>query len=99
MGEWLHKNDIRYVWAKELGNPHRTLEEFSLTNTVRFQLDAIIALYATENAALVCAELDYDKCHRKFLAEYLTDRGHSVYHIPSDDGQTRIESALHEIEV
>ncbi len=41
--------------------------------------------YATsKRVAIMCAELLYTRCHRRFIADALHERGHTVIHILDD---------------
>jgi len=39
---------------------------------------------ASKRVALMCAELHYTACHRRFVADALHERGHTVIHIFDD---------------
>ena len=61
----------KYVWIKELGNinyDNKSIEIFNIEDGCEklFKLDK-------ENIFLMCACQNFDKCHRKFVAEYLRD--------------------------
>jgi len=43
---------------------------------------------ASKRVALMCAELHYTACHRRFIADALHERGHTVIHI-FDDTRSR----------
>ena len=41
-------------------------------------------LAASKRVALMCAELLFFRCHRRFIADALKERGHAVVHIVDD---------------
>ncbi|MGC9444962.1 MAG: DUF488 family protein, partial [Candidatus Methanospirareceae archaeon] len=41
-------------------------------------------LAASKRVALMCAELLFFRCHRRFIADALQERGHTVVHIVDD---------------
>lgn len=41
-------------------------------------------LAASKRVALMCAELLFFRCHRRFIADALKERGHTVVHIVDD---------------
>lgn len=86
------KTSERYRTAIRLGNPYHSLDEFDgyfLDNeTGSAYKDEIERLYLSwqddgiEIPCLMCAELDYKKCHRKYIADYLSGNyGVKVAHL------------------
>ncbi|MCB1675598.1 MAG: DUF488 domain-containing protein [Halioglobus sp.] len=53
-------------------------------------LDELLALGVRETCAVMCAEAVWWRCHRRIIADYLIQRGHTVYHLLGAD---RIERA------
>jgi len=47
-------------------------------------LRCLEAYAASKRVAIMCAELLYTKCHRRFIADALHERGHTVIHIIDD---------------
>jgi len=78
----LKRGGIGYVHMPELGGFR---EEGYLTymESVKFQdaLDRLIGFTKDRRAAIMCAEKDWRKCHRRFIAGALVDRGVEVIHI------------------
>lgn len=58
----------RYMASAEFEQGLRCLEAFAASNRV----------------ALMCAELHYTACHRRYIADALKERGHTVVHILDD---------------
>jgi uncharacterized protein (DUF488 family) len=44
----------------------------------------LIALAAEHPTVMMCAERDWRNCHRQFIADALTARGHDVLHVTAD---------------
>ena len=61
--------------------------------TFRDTVAALIATGATRTLALMCAEADYQHCHRRFIADDLHLRGVAVTHIRDRDHA--VAHALH----
>lgn len=53
-------------------------------------LAELLALGAQKTSAVMCAEAVWWRCHRRIIADYLIQRGHTVYHLLGTD---RIERA------
>ena len=64
----LHEAQVSYLW---MGN---TLGGFTCTEEQWAQgCRAIAALAETEKVSLMCMEQDYKECHRRKLAQHITD--------------------------
>lgn len=59
----------------------RNYADFMLTEEFEKEIEKVIEIAAHKTCALMCAEKFFWKCHRKFLADYLTLRGFIVFHI------------------
>lgn len=102
LAERLPKLGITYHHLKELGgkgreeNPRspntglskawRAYADYMQSEDFERGLVRLLALAAIGPVALLCAEADYAKCHRRFLADALTVRGLKVAHL-NGDGQ------------
>jgi uncharacterized protein (DUF488 family) len=53
----------------------------------RFQraADRLIAIAAAGRTAIMCAEKDFRRCHRRLISDYLLSRGHRVRHIIGEE--------------
>lgn len=69
----------------------RNYADFMLTEEFQKEVIKIIEIAENKTATLMCAERFFWKCHRKFLADYLTLLGFKVFHIIND------KSLLHKI--
>ena len=71
----LMKRVKNYHWIPELGNPSQKLpprlidEKLGLTKVI-----ALINQHKAKRVALLCAEKDEEKCHRKYVKEKLLRR-------------------------
>ena len=78
--EFLSKNDIDYVYMGSiLGGRHA--EGFNkYMNSKEFKKGIAILQEGINGskAAIMCSEIDYTKCHRRFIASKLADEGFDV---------------------
>lgn len=89
---WLGDAGIGYRWQEALGgrrsrvagSPHTALTDPAFqgyadhldTEVARGALDELAREAATTRLALLCAEADWRRCHRRYLADDLVLRGH-----------------------
>lgn len=83
MEKALEKEDIKYFWIEELGGyrkggyiNHMKTEEF--TKGIEKLLEIT---EKEENLAILCAELLWWRCHRRFISDFLVKKGIRVVHI------------------
>lgn len=97
LAERLPAVGITYHHLKELGGKNRPLPpqtpntglprewrpyaDYLLSAEAGRGLACLAALAELGWVALVCAEADWRKCHRRFLADWLLARGYSVWHL------------------
>lgn len=80
--ETLAKNNIKYFWLEELGGFRKGgYAEYCKTQDFAKGLEALKKLVAPQNTAILCAEILWFKCHRKYIADALTKQGFNVIHI------------------
>ncbi len=79
----VEKAGIRYVWLGDLLGGYRKggYEAYQQTETYRKGIEAVKRLTENERVALMCAELLWFRCHRRFIADTLTREGYRVVHI------------------
>ena len=107
----LEESGIDYTWSgRHLSGRPRAARYYSpqgnvlwdklmASSDLRAVLDSIVAEVRVRRIALVCAEEDPTRCHRRFLlTPLLVRRGIEVLHIRGD-GRTEPESELAEREV
>ena len=80
--ETLNRCGIEYNHIIELGG-YRTggYRQYMRTEDFEKGLLRLEQLAASRNVAIMCAELLFFRCHRRFIADALTERGHTVIHI------------------
>ncbi len=59
----------------------RNYADYMLTEEFKQEISKLVSLATVKRTAVMCAEKLYWKCHRKFIADYLTFLGFEVYHI------------------
>jgi uncharacterized protein (DUF488 family) len=93
----LEKEGIEYFWMSELGGKRDPIPGTTNTawkepafqgyadhmQTSEFErgLAQLIIYAKTRNTSYMCAEADYQNCHRKLLSDALIARGVDVFHI------------------
>ena len=91
----LNSNGIDYHHVKELGGYRKGgYTKYMATEGFITGIYYVEALAASKRVALMCAELLFSKCHRRFIADALTLRGHTVIHIvdPSHSYEHKVRS-------
>jgi len=84
MEKSLPEAGIEYHYLGDLLGGYRTggYERYMQTEDFRRGIDALLRLAKDGQAALMCAEMLYFKCHRRFIADYLVrEEGVTVLHI------------------
>lgn len=78
----LNQSGIEYYHVTELGG-YRKGGYKKYMETEEFEKGLLYAekLAASKRIAIMCAELLYTQCHRRFIADALKLRGHVVIHI------------------
>lgn len=78
----LRKEGIEYIHLPELGG-FRKEGYLNYLESVEFKnaLDRLVELTKAKRSAIMCAEKDWRKCHRRFIAGELVKRGIDVTHI------------------
>lgn len=73
------------------GSPHTALTDAAFRGFADYMdsadfaaaVEQLLALTAKQRTAIMCAEADYQHCHRQFIADYLNRRGITVTHLIS----------------
>jgi uncharacterized protein (DUF488 family) len=81
----LEQHGIEYHHLARLGGYRKGGYRKHMTS-VEFEqgLRCLEAYAASKRVAIMCAELLFFKCHRRFIADALHERGHIVIHILDD---------------
>ena len=83
LGKWLHDAGIRYAWMGRLlggrrgGGYRNHVKDRKFTRGV----DHLATLGNKYRTCLLCVESSPRRCHRRFVADMLEERGVTVYHI------------------
>ena len=78
----LKQNNIQYIHFGELGGFRREgYENFSKSEEFKRAIDKLIKLIQNKNAAIFCSERLWFRCHRRYIAKALVERGIKVIHI------------------
>lgn len=79
----LESAGFRYVWLGETlgGYARPPYPEYMSTPAFREGLKRLENLAREGPTAILCAEKDWRKCHRRFIAQALTARGWEVVHV------------------
>ena len=97
----LRAEDIEYHWFPELGGMRKPREDsrntgwrndsfrgyadYMETQAFRVAVARLLELARSKRTACMCAEQDWQQCHRGLLADYFKVQGHEVRHILSPD--------------
>ncbi len=78
----LRKEGIEYIHLPELGG-FRKEGYLNYLKSVEFKnaLDRLVELTKGRRSSIMCAEKDWKRCHRRFIARELVKRGIDVTHI------------------
>jgi uncharacterized protein (DUF488 family) len=74
---------IEYIWMGETLGGFRQggYEAFVETTEFRSGLDELASIAATRFTAVMCAEIVWFRCHRRFIARALNETGWRIVHI------------------
>lgn len=80
--ELLEHNGIGYQWMKGLGGFRKTgYETYTASNEFRRALSSLTHIAVKRSSAIMCSEIEWRSCHRRFIASQLTNMGWKVIHI------------------
>lgn len=82
----LPKNNIQYLWLEKLGG-FRKGGYLAYMGTDEFKegLNELIRIAEEKVVAIMCAEILWFKCHRRFVSDKLKEFGFEVIHIFDKD--------------
>jgi uncharacterized protein (DUF488 family) len=83
LAEFLGKNGIAYYWLGDTLGGYRKggYEAHVATEEFRRGIDEVKKIAGEGRTALMCAELLWFRCHRRYVADALTREGREVIHI------------------
>lgn len=79
--ENLEKLGIKYTHLGSLGGYRGGYRKYMATKDFKKAFSELLALVKKERCAIICAELLYFRCHRRYIADKLTEKGFEVVHI------------------
>ncbi|HIQ49907.1 MAG TPA: DUF488 domain-containing protein [Nanoarchaeota archaeon] len=82
MEKALENEGIKYIWLKELGG-YRKEGYANYMKSKEFEkgIEKLIKIAEKEKTAILCAELIWWRCHRRYIADVLVKKGIEVVHI------------------
>jgi len=90
--EAVEKEGIKYVWlGEELGGFRDiSYEEYVKTEDFERALSNLIAVISqANNPAIMCSEMLWFRCHRRFISDALVQKGWEVVHVVNGDKRYR----------
>ena len=73
---------IAYIWDEDLGGFRKGgYEDYMATPAFAAGLDRLERLASRATTAIMCAEIVWFRCHRRFIARQMAARGYRVTHI------------------
>ena len=86
MEKALPRHGLAYAWMGDSLGGFRKQGYEAYMKTVQFKagVEKLLALAAESKAAVLCAEADFRRCHRRFLSDALSRKGITIRHISSD---------------
>lgn len=64
--------------------------DYALSDDFLSGIEQLEALARDRRVSVMCSEAVWWRCHRRFIADYLLDRGHEVFHLM---GSRRVDTA------
>ncbi|MEM5834479.1 MAG: DUF488 domain-containing protein [Candidatus Aenigmatarchaeota archaeon] len=78
----LSKEKIHYLHFPELGGYRKEgYENFSKSKEFSEAIKKLLEIADNKNTAILCAELLWWRCHRRYIANTLAELGHTIIHI------------------
>ncbi|MEM5782730.1 MAG: DUF488 domain-containing protein [Candidatus Aenigmatarchaeota archaeon] len=78
----LNKNKIQYIYFPELGGYRKEgYANFAKSKEFKVAIEKLLLFIDKKNAAILCSEFLWFRCHRRYIANYLAELGHQVIHI------------------
>ncbi len=92
MEKALKGEGIKYFWIEELGG-YRKGGYANYTQTQEFEkgLEKLLEIAEKGKTAMLCSELLWWRCHRRYIADILVKRGTEVLHIWNENKSEKHE--------
>lgn len=82
LGEELLRYNITYKWLKSLGGFRKEgYKKYTKTEEFKEGIKKLIEIAKKEKTAVMCAEIVWLKCHRRYIADILKRQRWKVFHI------------------
>lgn len=82
LGLSLPQIDIAYIWIEDLGGYRKCgYAEYMKTREFDEGIRMVTDIAGERKTAIMCAELLWFKCHRRYIAAFLKSQGWRVIHI------------------
>jgi uncharacterized protein (DUF488 family) len=86
----LNKERIEYIHYPELGGYRKEgYEAFSKSKEFQLAINNLLEKIGEKNAVILCSEIKWWKCHRRYIANALGQMGKEVIHI-WDEKKTQV---------
>ena len=81
--KYLKKSGIKYFWLGDLLGGYRKggYEKYTKTAESKQGLTKLVSCAQAGQAAIMCTEALWFRCHRRFIADCLMRKGHKILHI------------------
>lgn len=77
---------IEYIWIKDLGGFREGgYRKYTATDQFKNGFEKLIIAAESKVTAIMCAEIDWHRCHRRFIADILYRSGWNVVHIYNEN--------------
>jgi uncharacterized protein (DUF488 family) len=81
----LSKKGVKYIWLEELGGYRKGgYEKYTKSEEYLKGIKKLIGFVVGKpgkNIGIMCAEIKWWKCHRRFVADTLVEMGFDVFHV------------------
>ena len=78
----LAKEGIKYYWFEELGGYRKAgYQNYMKTDEWKNGIKKLLELSERDRTVIMCAEILWWRCHRRYISNWLVDKGIKVIHI------------------
>ena len=82
----LKKEGIKYIWMEELGGFKKGgYINYTKTEEYKKGIEKLLQITKKNRVAVMCAEILWWRCHRRFIADTLLSMGKKVAHIYNEN--------------
>jgi len=95
--EGLARNGIKYVHFPELGGFRKEgYRNFAKSEEFSKAVKKLIEIIDGRTSVIMCSEFKWWKCHRKYIANFLSKSGHRIIHIFTKE-KTQVHNPLDQL--